>query len=62
MPTGKQVKEARVQLVGWLIFLVCSFLFIANSVAVGSLLGLAGSVTFFLGCIVFLIPFTWKKG
>jgi len=62
MPAGKQKRESQFQLFGWVLFLVCSFFFIANSVAAGSLLGLAGSVLFLLGCVIFLIPFTWKKG
>jgi len=60
MPTRKQERESQFQLLGWALFLVCSILFIADSVAAGSPLGLAGSVTFFLGCVVFLIPFAWK--
>ena len=62
MFTSNQERERKFQFFGWILFLVCSFLFIADSVAAGSPLGLAGSVTFFLGCIVFLIPFTWKGG
>jgi len=62
MPTEGRERESRFQLVGWVFFLVCSFLFIANSVITGSLIGLAGSIVFLLGCVVFLIPFMWKKG
>ena len=61
MPAGKQERERRFQLFGWVLFLVCSIFFIADSVAAGSPLGLAGSGVFHLGCIVFLIPFVWKK-
>ena len=62
MPMSKQERERQFQLAGWALFLVCSFFFIAESVAAGSPLGLVGSVVFFLGCVVFLIPFAWKKG
>ena len=62
MPTKGQERESRFQLVGWVFFLVCSFLFIAHNVIAGSLIGLAGSIVFLLGCVVFLIPFMWKKG
>ena len=62
MPTRKQEREHQFQLAGWALFLVCSFFFIADSVAAGSPLGLVGSVVFFLGCVVFLIPFAWKRG
>jgi len=62
MPTEGQERESRFQFIGWLFFLVCSFLFIAHNVIAGSLIGLAGSIVFLLGCVVFLIPFMWKKG
>ena len=61
MPVRKLPGEGKFQLCGWLLFLICSFLFIADSIAAKSLLGLAGSIFFLLGCIVFLIPFTQKK-
>ena len=62
MPTKNQERESKFQIFGWVLFLVCSFFFIADSIISGSPLGLAGSVVFFLGCIVFLVPFAWKKG
>lgn len=62
MPSGKEAKENRFQLLGWLFFLVCSLFFIADSLTSRSLLGLIGSAVFFVGCIVFLVPFAWKKG
>jgi len=62
MPATKQVRESQFQILGWVLFLVCSAFFIADSLANRSLWGLAGSVTFSLGCVVFLIPFTWKRG
>ena len=61
MPTKRQEKERLFQLIGWVLFLICSFLFIADSIAARSPWGLAGSITFFLGCIVFLVPFAWKS-
>jgi len=54
-------KERRFQLYGWLLFVICSFFFIADSVASGSPLGIAGSCLFLLGCIVFLVPLVRKK-
>ncbi len=62
MPTREQKRESQFQLFGWVLFLVCSILFIIDSVATGNLLVLAGSVAFSLGCVVFLIPFAWKWG
>jgi hypothetical protein len=54
-------RERKYQLYGWLLFLVCAILFIIDSLINWSPWGFIGSVFFFLGCIVFIIPFTWKK-
>ncbi len=54
-------KERRFQLYGWLLFAICCCFFIADSVASGSPLGIAGSCLFLLGCIIFLIPLVRKK-
>ena len=51
----------RFQLYGWLLFIVCSFFFIADSVINGDPLGITGSVIFFLGCVIFLIPLLKKQ-
>ena len=61
MPTRNKDRASQFQLYGWLLFVVCSFFFIADSITAGSPLGIAGSVLFFLGCIVFLIPLVWKR-
>ena len=61
VPESKEKRERQFQLLGWVLFLVCSGFFIADSIAVGSPLGLAGGVIFLVACIVFLIPFTWGK-
>jgi len=62
MVTRKRGSERQFQLLGWVLFLGCSILFIIDSVAAGSPWGLAGSAFFLVGCVIFLIPFTWKKG
>lgn len=62
MPARKQERERRFQIFGWVLFLVCSVFFIVSSAVAGSPWGLIGSVLFLLGCVVFLIPFIWKKG
>ena len=60
MPAGSD-RDKRFQLYGWLLFLVCSFFFIADSSIAGDPLGVAGSVVFLLGCVVFLIPLVRKR-
>jgi len=61
MLTRKLERERRFQFYGWLLFVGCSLVFIADNVGAGSPLGIAGSVLFLLGCIVFLIPLVWKR-
>lgn len=61
MPASKQQRESKFQLAGWVLFLLCSIFFIISSIVSGSIWGLAASIVFLLGCVVFLIPFTWKK-
>ena len=60
MPTGKD-REERLQLYTWLLFLLCSLLFIADSVTGGRPLMIAAGVLFFLACVVALLPRVWKK-
>jgi hypothetical protein len=54
--------ELRFQIAGWIIFLVCSGLFIINSIRAGDMLGLAASLVFLLGCLVFLAPYVLDRG
>jgi hypothetical protein len=54
--------ELRFQIAGWIIFLVCSGLFIINSLRAGDMLGLAASLVFLLGCLVFLAPYVLDRG
>jgi len=55
--------EKRFHLLGWLLFLVCAVFFITQSLKSNSILGLAGSVVFLLGCVAFLIPLvlSWNR-
>ncbi len=50
----------KVQLAGWLMFVVSAVFFIAASLRAGDRLGLAGGVFFLVACVVFLIPL-WKR-
>ena len=54
--------ELRFQIAGWIIFLGCSGLFIAQSLRADDMLGLAASLVFLLGCLVFLAPFVLERG
>ena len=54
MMDGK--KELKYQLWGWILFIVCAFIFIASSIRMGDGLMLAGSLFFLVACFLFLIP------
>ena len=49
-------KAIRYQLYGWILFITCALLFIAESVISREPLVLVGSIIFLLACILFLIP------
>lgn len=50
------MRNIRLQLCGWVLFLLCGFLFIAESIRTYSMLLLFGSVLFLVGCILCMIP------
>jgi len=54
-------RERKFHLWGWIFFLVCACFFIASSIESGSILGIAGSVIFFIACIIFIIPLVMKE-
>ena len=49
------------QFSGWMVFLVCSALFITQSVLSRDAVGLAASLTFLLGCLLFVAAFFSKS-
>ncbi len=53
---SEEAGSFRYQLAGWILFVVCAFLFIASSWRNGDTLALLGSLIFLLGCVVFLVP------
>jgi F0F1-type ATP synthase assembly protein I len=50
-------RDRKLQLCGWLLFVLSAAFFIATSIRSGDMLALIGGVLFFVACIVFLIPF-----
>ena len=60
MARDDQRKELLYQVWGWIIFLICAFLFTASSVKIGDMLMIVASLFFVLGCIVFMIPLIKK--
>ena len=58
MVAGK--KELKYQLWGWILFIVCAFIFIVSSIRTGDVLMLIGSLFFLVACFLFLIPLLRK--
>ena len=48
--------ESRINLAGWILFVISALWFIVASVRSGDTLSLIASVFFLIGCVVFLIP------
>ena len=53
------MKNRRIELIGWLLFVVSALGFCIASI--GSFWGMFGSIFFLLACIIFLIPFFKKN-
>ena len=56
----KAATESKLNLVGWMLFVVSALWFIAASVRAGDVVSLLGGLFFLLGCIVFLIPYAMR--
>lgn len=61
VPGETMGQSNKLQLWGWLLFVLSAVFFIASSVRSGDLLGLAGALLFFVACFVFLVPFLKAK-
>jgi hypothetical protein len=49
-------KDLKTQLLGWILFLICSVLFIISGVRAQDIITIAASIIFLFGCVVFMIP------
>ena len=56
----EQRSERRINLAGWVLFVVSALFFIAASVRAGDTLGLLGSLFFLIACFVFLLPYALR--
>ena len=56
----KAATESKLNLVGWMLFVISALWFIAASVRAGDAVSLLGGVFFLLGCIAFLIPYAMR--
>jgi membrane-bound ClpP family serine protease len=56
MSDDSKNNKVKYEIAGWILFILCSGLFIISSVINGDVVALAGSVLFLVGCLVFFIP------
>lgn len=55
------MRERVYQKIGWVLFLLCSFCYTADALAVRNPLAIMGGGLFFAGCLVFMWPLFIKK-
>ncbi|MFC1988918.1 cytochrome oxidase subunit III [Chloroflexota bacterium] len=53
--------EHKFNLVGWILFVVCSGFFIFSAIQARDIWYLIGSIVFLIGCILFIIPLVVKN-
>lgn len=53
-------QELRLQLAGWILFIVCAFFFMAAGFRHHDVLTILGSAVFLFACFLFLIPLVRK--
>ncbi len=62
MPKGGRRKGDRLELWGWVLFVVSALFFIFASLRTGDVAGLFGGLFFFVACVVFLAAFRARGG
>ena len=58
---NKRKKEAKIQLIGWLLLILCAIFFLASGIKNQDVLAIIGSVIFLIACIVFMLPLMEAK-
>lgn len=53
---GQEERDLKLQLIGWILFVLCAVLFLASSVKNRDVLTFIGSVFFLVSCFFFIIP------
>ncbi|CAN5562656.1 hypothetical protein BH24ACT22_BH24ACT22_19070 [soil metagenome] len=62
MSRDSRRKSDRLELWGWILFVVSAFFFIAASLRTGDIVGLLGGLSFLIGCGVFLFAVIRRGG
>jgi hypothetical protein len=52
--------ENTIHLIGWLCFTLCSVVYFFDSLENGSIAATIGSILFFVGCCIFMIPLIYR--
>lgn len=61
MSKGRPRKSEKLELWGWVLFVVSALFFIVASLRTGDVVGLLGGLFFFLACVVFLAAFRGRR-
>ncbi len=61
MTEHRKKGDEKLQLWGWLLFIICALFFIAASIQADDVLTLIGSTIFLGACILFIIPLVAKR-
>ena len=61
MSKDGQKRGEKLELWGWILFVVSALFFIFASLRVGDVIGLLGGLFFFLACVVFLAAFRERR-
>lgn len=54
-------KDKKIELGAWILFVISSIFYIVSNFISGQFVALAGSVFFFLACIVFIVVRFWMR-
>ena len=53
--------EQKLNLIGWILFVICAGFFIVSSIQAHDVWYLTGSIIFLISCIVFIVALVIKK-
>jgi predicted membrane channel-forming protein YqfA (hemolysin III family) len=56
MSDNDKNQEAKLHLLGWILFIICAVLYTASSIRNHDILAIAASIHFLIGCVIFMIP------
>ena len=57
----KAATESKINLAGWILFVISALGFIVSSLRAGDIVAFFGGVFFLLGCAAFLVPYAARR-